>query len=90
MNNRFINNILREIESLAPKRGKHEFIEEKGSHAYEAVRKLFDLIEAEYDEETSTDLLKRFVNAVKTSDYKKFKRGIERAKKDREAEVDAK
>lgn len=76
-------NILREIELLAPKNGKHEFIVEKSEHAYEAVRKLFDLIESEYSDEDAEDLMKRFINAARTRDFKKFKRGIDRIKKEK-------
>lgn len=80
------NSILREIESLAPKRGKNGFVLEKGNHAYEAVRKLFELIEQEYDAETAADLMKRFINAARTADFRKFKRGIDRI--GRESEPD--
>lgn len=80
------NSILREIESLAPKEGKHEFILAKGNHAYEAVIKLFELISEEYSEDVAADLEKRFINAIRTTDFRKFKRGIDREKRGPDAD----
>lgn len=76
--------MLREISQIAPKKERDTFIEEKASHAYEATRKLFVLIEENYDEETAAELMKRFMNAVRTNDYRKFKRGIIKVKKETE------
>lgn len=77
-----LSNMLREIALLAPKKDQDAFIDEKANHAYESVRKLFVLIEETYEKDVSDELIKRFINAVRTDDYRKFKRGIKKLKKE--------
>lgn len=73
--------LLREIDSLTPRRDIPGTLEVRGQNAFAAVRKLIELIEYNFEGENREDLIKRFFNASRTNDYRKFQRGIERVKK---------
>ena len=76
--------LLKEIEALTPKRSSEDVIEEKASHAFSSVRKLFQLALEEYGRDDAADLAKRFINSVKSGDFRKFKRGIDRLRRKQE------
>lgn len=73
--------LLREIEALTPRRPSEDVLEEKASHAFASVRKLFQLALEEYGREEAADLAKRFINSVKSGDFRKFKRGVDRLRR---------
>lgn len=51
-------------------------IEEKGISLIESVINLMDAMDENFDEETSSDLQKRFLNSIKNRDPSKFKRKL--------------
>jgi hypothetical protein len=65
------------ISSNEPER----FVEQKGEHIIAGALNLIEFIEREFNEEIATDLTKRFINSIRTGDLRKFKRGINQAKK---------
>lgn len=77
--------ILEELMSLAPKIGKHEFVSNTAENAYVSAIKLFEAIRENYSPADAEDLEKRFVNSIRSSDIRKFKRGIARIKREESA-----
>lgn len=70
------------MESSPPTEAPAE-LELQGRHAFAAVRHLIDRIKEVCTEEEAEDLIKRFFNAAKSDDFRKFRRGIRRlAEKD--------
>lgn len=82
-----ITNLFREIQSLAPARDPDAFVDDRAKHAFAAARKLFEVIERTYSEEDAADLVKRFVNALKSGDYRKFDRGMRRLMESKNARL---
>jgi len=70
--------ILQELSDISISRNKDYVIESRGTNLIESAINLLSLIHDNYDYETSTDLEKRFINAIRTGDAKKFKRGIKK------------
>ena len=63
------------MESAPPTEAPAE-LESQGRHAFAAVRNLIDRIKEVCTEEEAEDLIKRFFNATKSDDFRKFRRGI--------------
>lgn len=74
--------LLEEINSIAPVRDKTQLLESRGNNAISAVINLIEMIEAEYDTETSQDLQKRIMLSIKNRDADRFIRGIKRMRND--------
>lgn len=70
--------ILQELSDLGISRNKDYLIESRGSNLIESAINLLSLIREHYDEDTASDLEKRFINAIRTAEPIKFKRGIKR------------
>lgn len=70
--------ILQELSDLGINRNKDLIIESRGTNLIESAINLLSLIKENYDLETATELERRFINAIKSSDPTKFKRGIKR------------
>lgn len=70
--------ILQELSDIGVSRNKDHVIESRGMNLIESAINLLTLIHENYDYDTSSDLEKRFINAIRTGDVKKFKRGINR------------
>lgn len=68
--------ILQELSNLSINKDKNYVIESRGNHIIESAINLLSLIREQYDEETSNDLEKRFINSIRASDPAKFKRGL--------------
>lgn len=68
--------ILQELSDIGVSRNKDHVIDSRGSNLIESAINLITLIHENYDYETAADLEKRFINAIRTSDIAKFKRGI--------------
>lgn len=71
--------------ALAPRVGKHEFVSSSAENAYVSVMKLFASIREQYNDADADDLEKRFINSVKTADIRKFRRGLDRIRREDEA-----
>ena len=70
--------ILQEISDLGISRDKDLIIESRGTNLIESAINLITLIREEYDVETAAELERRFINAIRTSEPAKFKRGIKK------------
>jgi hypothetical protein len=74
--------LFEELNSMAISSNEPErFVEQKGEHIIAGALNLIEFIEREFNEEVATDLTKRFINSIRTGDLRKFKRGINQAKK---------
>lgn len=65
----------------SPIRDRELFIEQRADQLIASYQNLVKLINESYGETTASDLNKRLVNAVKSGDAEKFRRGIKSAKK---------
>lgn len=70
--------ILQELSDLGVKRDTDLIIESRGSNIIESAVNLLTLIRENYDIETAAELERRFVNAIRSGDSAKFKRGIKK------------
>jgi hypothetical protein len=70
--------ILQELSDIGVKRDTDLIIESRGSNIIESAVNLLTLIRENYDVETSAELERRFVNAIRSGDSAKFKRGIKK------------
>lgn len=70
--------ILEELSNLGNNKNTDELIETRGNNLIESAVNLINLVRNEYNEEIALDLEKRFVNAIRTQDPRKFKRGIKK------------
>ena len=78
--------ILQELSDLGVSRNTDLVIESRGSNIIDSAINLLKLIRENYDLETATELERRFINSIKSSDNTKFKRGIKRITEGREDE----
>lgn len=68
--------IFARIESAVPSASAPIQIETQAKNSFSAVKKLFERLEQHCTEEEYEDLRKRFLNALKSNDYRKFDRGF--------------
>jgi hypothetical protein len=76
--------ILQELSDLSVNRNKDSVIESRGSNLIESAINLLSLIRENYDLETAAELERRFINAIRTSEPAKFKRGIKKIQESRD------
>lgn len=62
--------------STAPIRNKEQFIEHRAEQAIAAIQNLRKLLRETFNKEIAADLDKRLINAIKTDDAEKFRRGL--------------
>jgi hypothetical protein len=62
--------------SAASIRNKEQFIEHRAEQAIAAIQNLRKLLRESFPEATASDLDKRLINAIKTDDPEKFRRGL--------------
>lgn len=79
--------ILQELSDLGVNRNTDLVIESRGTNLIESAVNLLTLIRENYDLETAAELERRFLNAIRTGEPAKFKRGI---KKIQESKNDSK
>lgn len=65
----------------SPIRDRELFIEHRADQVVASFGNLMKLIRESYDDETVADLSKRLLNAVKSGDPEKFRRGIKSVRK---------
>jgi hypothetical protein len=70
--------ILQELSDLGISRDKDQVIESRGNNLIESSINLLNLIREEYDLETAVELERRFLNAIRTGEPAKFKRGTKK------------
>jgi hypothetical protein len=70
--------ILQELSDLGISRDTDQVIESRGSNLIESSINLLSLIREHYDLETAAELERRFLNAIRSGEPAKFKRGIKK------------
>jgi hypothetical protein len=73
--------LFEELNSIAISRDKERMVEQKGENLIASAINLMEYIDFNFDENTAFDLKKRLINSIKSQDPRKFKRGIDSAKK---------
>jgi hypothetical protein len=68
--------ILEELNALGREHSNDHQIEARASNIIESAINLLDRIGETYDATTASELERRFLNSIKSSDPRKFKRGI--------------
>jgi hypothetical protein len=76
--------ILQELSDLGVNRNKDLVIESRGTNLIESAINLLTLIRENYDLETAAELERRFLNAIRTNEPAKFKRGIKKIQESRD------
>jgi hypothetical protein len=80
--------ILDVINNSIPEKDKVHITENRGSHALASAINFLHFLKENYSEEDAAELTKRFINAVKTDDVKKFYRGLQHIKEGTELSED--
>jgi hypothetical protein len=75
--------ILEELNSLGNSRNTELLIENRGANIIESAINLMTLIKQQFNEEESAELERRFLNAIRTADARKFKRGVHKVQESR-------
>lgn len=70
--------ILQELNDLGSSRNADYIIEQRGANLIESATNLLNLIGQTYDADTAGEIERRFINAIKSGDVRKFKRGIQK------------
>jgi predicted secreted Zn-dependent protease len=73
--------ILEEINSIQPRRDKNQILESRGTNAISSIINLLEMIDANYDAETASDLTKRVMLSIKNRDNDRFMRGVKKVRK---------
>ena len=79
--------ILEELNNLHQKRDSDSFIATTGNNIIESAINLLQRINTEYDQETALDLERRFINSIKSSDPRKFKRCLQKVVESKNKEL---
>ncbi len=77
--------ILQELSDLGVSRDKDKIIESRGANIIESAINLIGLIKEQYDIETAAELERRFINAIRTAEPAKFKRGMKKIQESKNA-----
>lgn len=75
--------ILEELSSLGHSRNNELLIETRGQNIIESAVNLLSLVKEHFNEEESAELERRFLNAIRTGDPRKFKRGVQKVQEAR-------
>lgn len=70
--------ILQELNSIAERRDTESLIESRAANIINSAINLLELINKSYDETTSLELERRFINSIKGADPTKFNRGMKK------------
>lgn len=68
--------ILEELSSLGTSRNTELLIENRGQNIIDSAVNLLSLIKQQFNEEEAGELERRFLNAIRTGDPRKFRRGV--------------
>jgi hypothetical protein len=75
--------ILEELSSLGHSRNMELLIENRGQNIIDSAVNLLSLIRQQFNEEEAGELERRFLNAIRTGDPRKFKRGVHKIQEQR-------
>ena len=70
--------ILEELSTIGRKHHGEEFIQTTGNNIIESAINLLTKIHETYDPDTAVDLERRFLNAIKNNNPRKFKAGVDK------------
>ena len=71
--------ILQELNTVGrSKKNNDHLIEATGNNIIESAINLLNRISDTYDENTASELERRFINSIKSGDPRKFRRGIQK------------
>jgi hypothetical protein len=70
--------ILEELSAIGRTDRVEEFLQSTGSNIIESAINLLSKIHETYDSEVAIDLERRFINAIKSNNPRKFKTGIDK------------
>lgn len=76
--------ILTELTDLGISRDKDRVIESRGTNLIESAINLIGLIREHYDIETAAEIERRFINAIRTQEPVKFKRGMRKIQENKD------
>jgi hypothetical protein len=80
--------ILEELSNLGRAKDNDLLIETTGSNIIESAINLLNRISNTYDAETAGELERRFINAIKSGDPRKFKRGIQKVIESKQNDIE--
>jgi len=75
--------ILEELSSLGHSRNMELLIENRGQNIIDSAVNLLNLVRQNFNEEEAGELERRFLNAIRTGDPRKFKRGVHKIQEQR-------
>lgn len=75
--------ILEELSSLGTARDTEMLIENKGQNLIESAVNLLTLVRKHYNESEASEIERRFINAIRGSDTRKFVRGLRKVQESR-------
>lgn len=78
--------ILEELSSLGTTRNTALLIENRGQNIIDSAVNLLTLVKQQFNEEEAAELERRFLNAIRTGDPRKFKRGVHKILESRKAQ----
>ena len=78
--------ILEELNNLGARRNTELLIENRGTSIIESAINLLSLVKEQFNEEEAQELERRFLNAIRTGDTRKFKRGVYKIQEARRAD----
>ncbi len=78
--------ILEELSSLGTTRNTELLIENRGQNIIDSAVNLLTLVKQQFNEEEAAELERRFLNAIRTGDPRKFKRGVHKILESRKAQ----
>lgn len=73
--------LFEELNNIATSRDKERMVEQKGENLIASAINLMEYIDTNFEDDVAFDLKKRLINSIKSQDPRKFKRGIDSAKK---------
>lgn len=73
--------LLEELDAIAIDRDSKHIVESRATHLIQSSINLLNLIKENFDEQTASDLEKRFIAAIKKQEVVKFTRGIRKIQK---------
>ncbi len=80
--------ILEELSSLGNSRSTDLLIENRGQNIIDSAINLLTLVKQQFNEDEAAELERRFLNAIRTGDPRKFKRGVHKIQEQRKAAKD--
>ena len=75
--------ILEELSTLGTRRNTELLIENRGQNIIESAINLLSLVKEQFEPEEAGEIERRFLNAIRTGDPRKFARGVRKVQEAR-------